>query len=153
RHGIFFLQEPSNGATGPRTGRRMMSFGLPLSAFGVVAMIRCLVCLSAVLFLPNLCGAAEPEITIQKDIVYNKTGDTELKLDLAMPPEGKGPYPLVLCIHGGAWHIGSRAAHHPTIRRLAENGYVAATVQYRFAPKTQFPGQIEDVKAAVRYLR
>jgi acetyl esterase/lipase len=97
--------------------------------------------------------AAEPEVSLQKDIVYGKAGNVELKLDLARPPKGDGPFPLVVCIHGGAWRIGSRNAHHNTIRMLARNGYVAATVQYRLTPKYRFPAQIEDVQRAVRYLR
>ncbi len=97
--------------------------------------------------------AAEPDIPIEKGIVFGKGGDVELKLDLARPPKGDGPFPLVVCIHGGAWQFGNRTAHHRTIRLLADHGYVAATVQYRLSPKYQFPAQVEDVKCAVRFLR
>jgi acetyl esterase/lipase len=96
--------------------------------------------------------AAPSEPVIQKDIVFGKGGDVELKLDLATP-EGDGPFPAVVCIHGGAWQVGHRAGHHPTIKLLAQNGYVAVTVQYRLTPKDPFPAQVEDVKCAVRYLR
>jgi alpha/beta hydrolase fold len=99
----------------------------------------------------SLAVAAAP--VVEKDIVYGKGGEEELRLDLARPAEGKGPFPLVVCIHGGAWRAGIKAAHHPTIRLLAEKGYVAATVQYRLAPKAAFPAQVEDVKCAVRFLR
>ena len=90
---------------------------------------------------------------IRKDVVFGKGGDVELKLDLAQPSRGKGPFPLVVCVHGGGWQIGHRNTHHATIRRLAAHGYVAATVQYRLTPKYPFPAQIEDVKCAVRFLR
>ena len=39
------------------------------------------------------------------------------------------------------------------IKKLAENGYVAVTITYRLAPKYQFPAAVNDVKAAVRWLR
>ena len=45
-------------------------------------------------------GAAEPDIAIRRDIVFGKGGDVELKLDLARPPSGDGPFPLVVCVHG-----------------------------------------------------
>src|SRR5262245_39499170 len=97
--------------------------------------------------------AAADEVPIEKDVVYTRRGDVDLKLDLARPVKGEGPFPLVVCIHGGAWQAGNRAAHHRTIRLLAEHGYVAATVQYRLSPKHRFPAHVEDVKAAVRFLR
>jgi acetyl esterase/lipase len=104
----------------------------------------------SIALIASLVVAAPPEI--EKGITYGKAGGQELKLDMARPT-GKGPFPLVVCIHGGAWRIGAKEHHHVTIRLLAENGYVAATVQYRFAPKFQFPAQVDDVKGAVRFLR
>jgi acetyl esterase/lipase len=112
--------------------------------------------LSLVVWLTCVAGrgtTAEPEIPIEKGIVFGNGGDVELKLDLARPTKGDGPFPLVVCIHGGAWRLGNRTAHHRTIRLLASHGYVAATVQYRLTPKYRFPAQIEDVKCAVRFLR
>ena len=108
--------------------------------------------LAAWLVLIPFSRADAPEAAIQKDIVFGKGGDVELKLDLAQPPKG-GPFPLVVCVHGGAWQFGHRSAHHRTIRLLARHGYVAASVQYRLTPKYRFPAQIEDVKCAVRFLR
>src|SRR5438093_10861525 len=90
-----------------------------------------LVCLA--LILPP-AAAAPPAVELKKGVVYGKGGDVELKLDLATP-EGDGPFPAVVCIHGGAWLKGNRAGHLGTIQMLAKHGYVAATVQYRLAPK------------------
>ena len=103
-----------------------------------------------------VCGPASAggaEILVKPDVVYGKGGDEELRLDLAMPASGEGPFPLVVCIHGGAWCAGSRRDYSGAIRNLARHGYVAATVEYRLAPKHRFPAQVEDVKCAVRYLR
>ncbi|HXG11315.1 MAG TPA: alpha/beta hydrolase [Gemmataceae bacterium] len=93
------------------------------------------------------------EVQVERDLVYGKGGDTELKLDLAMPKNGKGPFPALVCIHGGAWLRGSRQDLDKTIETLAGRGYVAVTVSYRLAPAAKFPAQIEDCKAAVRWLR
>jgi acetyl esterase/lipase len=80
-------------------------------------------------------------------------GMRDLKLDLASPVRGDGPFPAVVCIHGGAWQAGKREDMEFFARYLAEQGYVAATVSYRLAPAHLWPAQIEDVKCAVRYLR
>jgi acetyl esterase/lipase len=93
------------------------------------------------------------EIKVQRDIVFGKGGDAELKLDLAMPADGDGPFPAVVLIHGGAWQAGKRGDLGSTIEVLARGGLVAATIDYRLVPTAAFPGQIEDCKAAVRWLR
>jgi acetyl esterase/lipase len=104
--------------------------------------------------LVTLSGA-EPasKVPVEVDIVYSKVGDKELKLDLAKPPEGKGPFPVVVCLHGGGWRMGNKREMKPWIQLLAKEGYVAASVGYRLAPDFTFPSQIEDCKTAVRFLR
>lgn len=93
------------------------------------------------------------EVTFEKDVVYGRSGDVDLKMDLAKPATGAGPFPALVCIHGGAWHAGDKAAYEPFVRQFAAAGYVAAAVGYRFAPAHKWPAQIEDVKCAVRFLR
>ena len=96
---------------------------------------------------------AKPAVRVEKDLVYGKGGTTDLKLDLAAPKEGDGPFPVVVCIHGGGWRAGQRQDLAKTIELLAAHGYVAATVSYRLTTEAKFPAQIEDCKAAVRWLR
>jgi acetyl esterase/lipase len=93
------------------------------------------------------------EVQTESELVYGKGGDKELKLDLAMPKDAEGPFPAVVCIHGGGWHGGSRQDLAKTIEVLAGRGYVAVTIAYRLAPTFTFPAPIEDCKAAVRWLR
>ncbi len=97
--------------------------------------------------------AGDAKIKVEKNIVYGKGDDVDLQLDLAMPAEGKGPFPAIICIHGGGWRGGKRQDFSSLIEQLAKNNFVAVTVTYRFAPKYQFPAQIEDCKAAARFLR
>ena len=94
----------------------------------------------------------EKGIRVATNIPYAVHGGETLKLDIAVP-EGKGPFPTVVCFHGGGWRFGNRTDMGNYIRRLAENGYAAATVSYRFMPKHTFPAQIEDAKTSVRFLR
>jgi acetyl esterase/lipase len=118
----------------------------------------------AVLAVPCAGGAEKPkgQVEIQRDLVYGKGGGQELKLDLAMPKNGAGPFPAVVCVHGGGWRSGHRQdlsqpiqalGKQSLVELLALRGYVAVTISYRLAPKTKFPAQIEDCKAAVRWLR
>jgi acetyl esterase/lipase len=95
---------------------------------------------------------AADNILFEKNIEYSNPDNQHLQVDLARP-EGEGPFPAVICIHGGGFRAGDRQSYDGLIKKLAKHGYVAITVTYRLAPKYQFPAAIYDVKAAVRWLR
>jgi acetyl esterase/lipase len=97
--------------------------------------------------------AAPPKLTIDQDVAYSKLGSRELKLDIARPADGDGPFPAVLVIHGGAWRQGNKSDVRPILPQFVEHGYVAVSPEYRFCPQNAFPAQIHDVKAAVRWLK
>jgi acetyl esterase/lipase len=78
---------------------------------------------------------------------------TPLLLDLAMPKAGAGPFPVVVFLHGGGWSEGNRQEMNHFIEGVAGLGYVGVTVAYRLVPAARFPAQLEDCKAAVRWLR
>jgi acetyl esterase/lipase len=86
-------------------------------------------------------------------IEYTNPDDQHLKLDMARPKDGNGPFPTILCIHGGGFRAGTRDGYDGLCIKLAEKGYVAVTITYRLAPKYPFPAAIYDSKAAVRWLR
>jgi len=92
-------------------------------------------------------------VVFEADVEYANPDGQHLQLDLARPKEGDGPFPAVVCIHGGGFRAGTRQGYDGLCLRLAERGYVAVTVSYRLAPKYRFPAAVHDVKAAVRWLR
>ena len=98
-------------------------------------------------------GADEPKVATRHDLVYSKASGSDLKIDLARPAEGEGPFPAVLVIHGGAWRGGSKDSLRPALDEFARRGYVAVSPQYRFCPANLFPAQVHDVKAAVRWIK
>ncbi len=98
-------------------------------------------------------AAPKLKITTAQDVGYTKVGDRELKLDLAAPAEGDGPFPGIVVIHGGAWRAGDKKDLRELLNECARRGYVAISPQYRFCPQETFPAQVYDVKAAVRWLR
>ena len=85
-------------------------------------------------------------------------GYRPLELDLHVPA-GPGPFPIVVWIHGGGWREGGRRVLPDTIEpcgfheRLVRRGYAVADVDYRLSLEAQFPAQLEDVQAAIAWLR
>lgn len=112
---------------------------------------RCLLIVVGTLFVAAPIFAEE--VVFETGIEYANPDDQHLQLNLARPKEGTGPFPAVLCIHGGGFRAGKREGWDKRCQLFAERGYVAATVTYRLAPKYQFPAAVHDCKAAVRWLR
>lgn len=88
-----------------------------------------------------------------KAVEYGRGGDQPLLLDLHLPAEFKGPRPGLIFIHGGAWSGGEREIYHYYTKRLAQQGYVAATISYRLSGVAPFPAAVHDCKCAVRWMR
>lgn len=107
--------------------------------------------LSAGLFAQD-APTPPPGVTVISDVEYSNVGES-MKMDVAMPSDGNGPYPAVVAIHGGGFRAGNRSSMLPIAYRLAQSGYVAATITYRLSPRHQFPAHLEDAKASVRFLR
>lgn len=109
------------------------------------------VCVLTVLLSSLVAQAAEPSFTA--GIEFANPDNQHLQLNLAQPGEGAAPFPAVVGIHGGGFRAGKREGWDSMCKQLASRGYVAATITYRLAPKYQFPGAVEDCKAAVRWMR
>jgi acetyl esterase/lipase len=92
-------------------------------------------------------------VVFEQGIEFSNPDGQHLRLDLARPKDGPGPFPAVVCIHGGGFRAGNRFGYDAQCIRLAQHHYVAVTVDYRLAPKYPFPAAVHDVKAAVRFLR
>jgi acetyl esterase/lipase len=92
-----------------------------------------------------------PNATIHRDVEYKRVNDTVLMLDLFCPQNVSGPAPVILWIHGGAWRSGGKR-RNPAVA-LVPDGYAVASINYRLSTTAPFPAQIEDCKAAVRWLR
>ena len=88
--------------------------------------------------------------TVHRDLPYVTNGHVRQKLDLYLPKDGKN-LPLIINIHGGAFRAGSKEMGVP-LDYLAR-GYAVVSINYRLSQHALFPAQIEDCKAAVRWLR
>ena len=85
-----------------------------------------------------------------RDLAYVDGGHERQKLDLYLPKEG-GKLPLIINIHGGAFKMGDKSQGVPA--DYLARGYAVASINYRLSQHAKFPAQIEDCKAAVRWLR
>jgi acetyl esterase/lipase len=87
------------------------------------------------------------------DIPYADKSPAQ-KLDIYLPDEGEGPFPVLATIHGGAWMFGDKSEdmNLPFLEGL-KHGYAVACINYRLSGEAHFPCQIHDCKTAIRYLR
>jgi acetyl esterase/lipase len=97
--------------------------------------------------------AADPAVVTSYDLAFSSAGGAELRMDVAQPTMGAAPYPAVVVFHSGAWREGGKDENRRLLFDLARHGYVGVSPDYRLCPRDVFPAQVEDAKAAVRFLR
>src|SRR6185295_11244973 len=87
------------------------------------------------------------------DVTFAKVGDQTLTLD-AYVPEGDGPFPAAIVVHGGGFTKGDKQTYvKPLFDPLTEASFAWFTINYRLAPKFMYPAAVEDVEAAIRYVK
>lgn len=99
--------------------------------------------------LPVLAGE------LRTDLEYARVGEASLKLD-ACTPEGAGPFPVAILIHGGGWSSGNKSGENdikPLMDPLTRGGFVWFSIDYRLAPTNRWPACFEDVQAAIRWVK
>lgn len=85
------------------------------------------------------------------NVPYASTSSAQ-KMDIYIP-EGTGPFPIVVLIHGGAFMMGDKSGEASNAAALVAKGIAAASINYRLSGEAKYPAQIQDCKAAVRFLR
>jgi acetyl esterase/lipase len=103
-----------------------------------------------------LCPAprfdAPSAFTLEEDVVYGVVGEQVLLANVYRP-EGDGPFPAIVMVHGGGWMSGDRTFLERASEHYAERGFVVMNVEYRLVPGVTMGDQIGDVSCAVRWLR
>lgn len=92
--------------------------------------------------------------TFHHDVLIGELDGVELRIDVVAPDAAPDePLPVVAYIHGGGWNHGSKNEQSRRIAGIAKRGYVAAALSYRLTPAYSYPAQMEDIQAAVRFLK
>jgi alpha-L-fucosidase 2 len=111
----------------------------------------------ALLALPALVVATE----LKKDIEYGRAGDVRLLLDASVP-DGPGPFPVAILVHGGGWSNGDKAGSDkpgdsaditPWFEPLTAAHFTWFSLNYRLAPQHRWPACLEDVQTAIRWVK
>lgn len=89
----------------------------------------------------------------KKTLVYVVRDNQALTLDLFQTLGEHPPTPCVVVIHGGSWQTGDSTQLAPLNSHLAARGYTVAAINYRLGPEHPFPAALEDVQAAIAYLK
>jgi acetyl esterase/lipase len=102
-----------------------------------------------------ILSACAPDVEVRQAVVYDARHPETSRMDVFLPagaPAGAAR-PAVLLVHGGGWKGGSRDHFREAARRLAQTGYVAATIDYRLVPEGRYPLDVQDCFCALAYLR
>jgi|SRR5579872_650164 len=114
----------------------------PSSFFGRVSLLCFMILLS-------ICARAADF----KDLPYREVDGTQLTLD-AHIPDGAGPFPAAILVHGGGWVAGDKEQYITYIfQPLADAGFAWFSINYRLAPQFRFPADADDVEAAIRWIK
>lgn len=97
-----------------------------------------------------VAGCSSP--TLLADIAYDERYGSATRLDLFLP-DGGGPAPAVVILHGGLFRSGDKSDERAAGARLAGAGYVTAILNYRLAPGAPFPAAVRDASCALAFLR
>lgn len=96
---------------------------------------------------------ASSKVRVISKLPYARYDRRQLFLDLYLPLPLEQNRPGAIVVRGGGWLVGDRKWFAPVASALAERGVAAACIEYRTADQDPFPAAIQDVKAAVRWLR
>jgi acetyl esterase/lipase len=108
-------------------------------------------CLTFLLFAsagPRLAAAE-----LKTDLEYGRAGGESLRLDASVP-DGAGPFPVVMIVHGGGWGSGDKQKDITVLfEPLTRAGYTWFSINYRLAPTNRWPACFEDVQTAIRWVK
>lgn len=106
------------------------------------------------LFALVCCALFAPaRAEMRKDVEFAKADGVSLTLD-AWVPDGKGPFPTVVIVHGGGFERGDKQTYVPPLfEPLTKAGFTWFTINYRMHPQFRFPAPVDDIEAAIRFVK
>jgi len=101
---------------------------------------------------PGLNSPQAAAAEFHSDVEYANVDGESLKLDVSVP-DGKGPFPVAILIHGGGWGSGDKAQVHVPPTKLLTDKFTWFSIDYRLAPAHRWPACIDDVRQAIRWVK
>lgn len=97
--------------------------------------------------------ACAPDARLTRNIEYSRAAGESLRLD-ACVPAGAGHFPAAILVHGGGWSGGDKTKGvDPLFAPFARAGVAWFSIDYRLAPKHRYPAPVEDIEAAIRWVK
>ncbi|MDI1283388.1 MAG: alpha/beta hydrolase, partial [Reyranella sp.] len=90
---------------------------------------------------------------VVSDVEFRRNAAGRMLMARIYQPKGKGPFPTVLDLHGGAWTRKDRLAEEPMDRALASSGLVVVAVDLTLASEAPYPACVQDANYAVRWIK
>jgi acetyl esterase/lipase len=97
-------------------------------------------------------SAGRFEITVS-DVEFRRNKAGRMLMARVYRPNGAGPFPTVLDLHGGAWNAKDRKAEEPMDRALAASGVLVVAIDMTLAPEAPYPASVQDANYGVRWLK
>jgi acetyl esterase/lipase len=96
--------------------------------------------------------AAKFEITVS-EVEFRRNSAERMLMARIYQPNGAGPFPTVLDLHGGAWNAKDRRAEEPMDRAIAASGVLVVAIDLTLAPEAPYPASVQDANYGVRWLK
>jgi acetyl esterase/lipase len=101
---------------------------------------------------PAYDPAAKFDITV-REVELRRNGAGRMLMARIYQPNGTGPFPTVLDLHGGAWNAKDRRAEEPMDRAIAASGVLVVAIDLTLAPEAPYPASVQDANYGVRWLK
>ena len=88
-----------------------------------------------------------------REVPFRKTAKGRQLMARIYQPQGTGPFPVVLDLHGGAWNNKDRSANEPMARAVAASGVLVVSIDMTLAPEAPYPANVQDAHYGVRWLK
>ncbi len=107
-------------------------------------------------FAANATAAYDPHARVDvsaTEVEFRRNGAGRMLMARIYRPSGRGPFPVVLDLHGGAWNAKDRHAEEPMDRALAASGLLVVAIDMTLAPEAPYPACVQDANFGVRWLK
>ncbi|HYI34695.1 MAG TPA: alpha/beta hydrolase [Glaciibacter sp.] len=124
----------------------------PIRALPLVALAAAMLTLGGCSSAPEPAPTPNTSTHATRDLRYATAAGEDLLLNACLP-RSDVKTPAVVLVHGGGFEAGNKEGMMPLCRKIAADGFAAFSIDYRLMPEHQYPAQVDDLRAAIEWLR